>query len=131
MKKKLVLIIPIITAIVGFLLFRTVFLIGYIPSESMEPTLKENSIILGLRTYGELKTGDIVIFKHDGSLYVKRIAAIPGETIIVEGEKYTVPQDSYFMLGDNHENSYDSRFWANPYVSLEDIVAKIILPVNT
>lgn len=131
MKKKLVLIIPIITAIVVFLLFRTVFLIGYIPSESMEPTLKENSIILGLRTYGELKTGDIVIFEHDGSLYVKRIVAVPGDTIIVEGEKYTVPQDSYFMLGDNHENSYDSRFWDNPYVSFEDIVAKIILPVNT
>ena len=60
---------------------KAVFLFGYVPTASMEPTLPEGSYILGLRIYGELEKGDIIIFKHDGKLLVKRIAALPGEAI--------------------------------------------------
>ena len=68
-----------------FILFQTVLLIGYVPTASMEPTLKEGSFILGFRHYGKLKSGDIVVFKHEGAQLVKRIAAVPGESIIVDG----------------------------------------------
>ncbi len=124
--KKIIWFIPIIVGVVIFILFRTVFLIGYVPSESMEPTLKENSLILGLRIHGELEIGDIVVFKRDGSLLVKRIAACSGEKIVIDGKTYSVPEGSYFMLGDNSENSYDSRYWEEPYISEDKIVAKII-----
>lgn len=124
--KKIIWFIPIIVGVVIFILFRTVFLIGYVPSESMEPTLRENSLILGLRIHGELEIGDIVVFKRDGSFLVKRIAACSGEQIVIDGKTYSVPEGSYFMLGDNSENSYDSRYWEEPYISEDKIVAKII-----
>ena len=83
-------------------------------------------MIFGTRIYGKLSNGDIVVFKHNGELFVKRIAAGPEEEINVEGKIYCVPPNAYFVLGDNSENSYDSRFWAEPFVSERDIVAKVI-----
>ena len=127
MKKKLIWLIPILAALLVSLLFQTVLLIGYVPTASMEPTLEEGSYILGLRPYGDLKTGDIVIFEHEERLLVKRIAASGGEEIAVDGIRYIVPDGHYLMLGDNAENSYDSRYWEVPYVSEEAIVAKLIL----
>ena len=130
MKRKWIILLPIITAVTILLLFRFVFLIGYVPSESMEPTLKKESLILGSRLYGDLKTGDIVVFEHEGTVMVKRIAACPGEEITVDGILYYVPDGSYFMLGDNKDNSYDSRYWECPYISEEKIIAKMIIPAN-
>lgn len=130
MKRKWIILLPIITAITILLLFRFVFLIGYVPSESMEPTLKKESFIIGSRIYGNLKTGDIVVFEHEGTVMVKRIAACPGEGITVGGIRYYVPDGSYFMLGDNKDDSYDSRYWECPYISEEKIIAKMIIPPN-
>ena len=130
MKRKLIWLLPILVGLAIVILFQTVLLIGYVPSESMEPTLEKGSLILGTRILGELEVGDIVVFKRDGGLMVKRIAAGPNEEITVDGKTYYVPGNSYFMFGDNSENSYDSRYWENPYVSHRDIVAKSNIPVN-
>lgn len=130
MKRKWIILLPIITAVTILLLFRFVFLIGYVPSESMEPTLKKESFIFGTRLYGDLKTGDIVVFEHEGTIMVKRIAACPGEEIIVDGILYYIPDGSYFMLGDNKDNSYDSRYWECPHISEEKIIAKMIILPN-
>lgn len=123
MKKSLSILIPILSLIITLIMFKFVFIIGFVPSESMELTLKQGSIILGNRLYGELKTGDIIIFKHRDKLLVKRIAAIPNEHIQIDEVEYTVPNDCYFVLGDNCDNSYDSRYWDNPYVRKDNIVA--------
>ena len=130
MKRKWLFLLPVITAVTILMLFRFVFLIGYVPSESMEPTLQKESFILGSRLYGDLKKGDIVVFEHEGTVMVKRIAACPGEEITVDGILYYVPDGSYFMLGDNKDNSYDSRYWECPYISEEKIIAKMIIPAN-
>lgn len=119
-------IIPIIVMLLTFILLKCVFLIGYVPSESMEPTLKRGSYIIGCRIYSSLETGDIIIFRHDGKLLVKRIVAVGGNTVEKNGISMTVPEGCYYVLGDNADNSYDSRYWENPFVKEEDVVAKLI-----
>ena len=126
MKKLKFLIVPALCAAAVLLLFRFVFLIGYVPTESMEPTLEKCSYIIGFRLYSDLRVGDIVIFRHENKLLVKRIAAAPGDRIERNGSEVTVPEYSYYVLGDNPSNSYDSRFWTEPFVPQEDIVAKLI-----
>lgn len=123
------LLIPIGIALIVIILFRTVFLFGYVPSCSMEPTLKEGSFVIGLRLYEELKIGDIIVFQKEEVFLVKRIAAVEGDIIEHSGIYTAVPENSFYVLGDNREHSYDSRYWEDSFVSAEDIIAKVILPM--
>ena len=106
-------------------LMKTVFFIGYVPTASMEPTLKKGSLIFGTRIFDDLESGDIIVFTKDGTVMVKRIAATAGETITVDGVCYTVPENSYFVLGDNEENSIDSRHWQDAFILKVNVLAQI------
>lgn len=123
-------IIPVVITLTVVILFHSIFFLGYVPTGSMEPTLETGSLILGLRCFDDLENGDIIIFRHDGSYLVKRIAASAGETVVHQSKLLVVPEDSYFVLGDNADDSHDSRYWENPFVSLDEVVAKLLLPIE-
>ena len=132
--------VPICLTLLCYVLLQDVFLLGYVPSASMEPTLQEGSFIFGLRIFETPTVGDIIVFVKDGTLQVKRIAAVPGDQIDLSELEYmdslpipnwtdpllTVPAGHFFVLGDNTQNSYDSRYWEDPFIVEEQIVA--VLP---
>ena len=133
--------VPIFVTVLAFVLMRCVLFLGYVPTESMEPTLEAGSYILGSRLFRELETGDIIVFHHDNHLLVKRIAACPGEKVDLRELRYmkdnvipvwekpvlTVPENCYYVLGDNVDHSFDSRYWYEPFVKREDIVAVLFI----
>ena len=132
-------IIPAVVTLLFCLVLRFVVLIGYVPSASMEPTIKQDSLIFGWRIHNTPEVGDIVVFEKDDVLQVKRVAAAPGNIVDYSSLEYidslpipernmsvvTVPAGCYFLLGDNVQNSLDSRYWDNPFISEDQIVAII------
>lgn len=124
--KRMRFIIPMLSFVIAIVLLRFVFYIGYVPTESMEPTIPAGSKVIGIRIIKDLSVGDIVVFEHNGTNMVKRIAAGPGEKIQIKGKKTIIPKDCYYVLGDNYLNSYDSRYWDDPFIHKSQIVAIIL-----
>lgn len=133
--------VPILVTVLAFVLMRCVLFLGYVPTESMEPTLEAGSYILGSRLFRELETGDIIVFHHDNQLLVKRIAACPGDEVDLREQCYmkdtvipvweksvlTVPENCYYVLGDNVDHSFDSRYWDDPFVKRKDVIAVLFI----
>jgi signal peptidase I len=151
----------IIAIILASLIRLFLFQPFYIPSGSMEPALiPGDRIIVNKLVYrfSEPERGDVIVFRYplnQNKDYIKRIVAMGGERIQVvdsrllinnqlTAEPYLppaliyndfgpvdVPPGTYFVLGDNRNNSQDSRIWGplpRDYVVGEAVV--IFWPLN-
>lgn len=145
-----------IVLLLSVTLTRFIILNAYVPTSSMENTISSHDRVIANRLYykfKEIKRGDIIVFKYpddEKDLYVKRVIALPGELIesvkgkiYINGEyleeeyvfnsmhdnfgPYEVPEEQYFVMGDNRKQSNDSRFWQNTCVKKENIIGKIFL----
>ena len=100
---------------------------------------------------------DIIIFRYpddERQLFIKRIIGLPGETVEIRDGKiylngsdepledvqtketmvgsfgpYTVPENSYFVMGDNRNNSSDSRTDMVGNIKRENIIGKAWLRI--
>ena len=50
--------------------------------------------------------------------------------VIELNEEIVVPNEAYFVIGDNIDNSFDSRFWKDKFVSKESIIGKAFVLIS-
>lgn len=140
--------LTILIAVVVFFALQTTIQSSIVVGSSMEPTFRDGQRLLvnkAVYRFGEPERGDVIIlhppyeFSRD---YIKRLIGLPGDTVEIRGgavfvnehqlkepyikspPSYTlppfkVPENSYFVLGDNRNNSNDSHNgWTVPRQNL-------------
>ena len=142
--------IPIAIGVVIAFIFGHFFGKGVIHGDSMNPTLKDGQNVFIFKTNRDIKEEDIVFIHSDylGEDIVKRVVALEGDKVRIENgdvyvndkkidDSYTnphnakqcideieVPKDYIYVLGDNRDNSTDSRILGP--ISIGDVFAKVI-----
>ena len=122
---------------------------------SMVPTLEDGQIVISVKT-GNFQSGDIVAFYHGNKLLIKRFIAGSSDwvnidedgNVFVNDEKldepyltekafgntnielpYQVPDQRFFLMGDNRDVSIDSRNTAVGCVAADQIVGKVVFRI--
>lgn len=154
MKSKIKEAMPYIIIIVVILLART-FIITPIKvnGPSMNDTLKNGDVMILMKyNKNNIKRFNIVVLNHDGEKLIKRVVGMPGEDIEYKNNKLYIngkllknnygkgktddfkdycPKGYYFVMGDNRENSLDSRYFS--CVDKKDILGTtslVLFPFN-
>ena len=137
-------------------LIATLFLpILQISGDSMSPTFQSGEIVVLFKS-SDFDRGDVIGFYYQGKILLKRVIALPGDTVVIDGEgnvyvnaqlleedyvsekslgdcdlefPYVVPEQSYFVLGDRRSNSVDSRNTAIGCIPKDQVIGRVLLRV--
>jgi len=145
----------IIIAAIAVLITTLVLPVLQIAGTSMEPTLNNGDIVVLLKT-SKLHYGDLCGFSYSNKILIKRVIAMPGDTVVIDesgnvfvngevldepyitdrglGEcdiefPFTVPENTYFLMGDHRSTSIDSRSTVIGCIPTEQIVGKLFFRV--
>lgn len=145
----------VIVAAVAALVATLVLPVLQISGTSMEPTLNNGEIVVLIKT-SNLKRGDLCGFAYSNKILIKRVIGLPGDTIFIDedgtiyingyaleepyitekafGEcdiefPYTVPEEEYFLMGDQRATSIDSRSTVIGCIPRDQIIGKLIFKV--
>jgi signal peptidase I len=114
--------------IVLIILSSYVVTIYRVDGDSMLPTFNNGQVLPVLIVSGQsYRTNDIVVLEYLGETsikFVKRITAVPGDTVLYRGESLTLEDDQYFVEGDNREFSTDSRTYGP--ISKGQLLGKVL-----
>ena len=142
----------IVVAAIAALVATLVFPVLQIAGTSMEPSLNDGDIVLLAKT-DKLETEDLCAFYYSNKILIKRVIATPGDylwiepdgTVFLNGEAldepyvwekalgecdvefpYQVPENAFFMMGDQRETSIDSRSSVIGCIPQDQIIGKIL-----
>ena len=105
---------------------RNDIILFYYPDDPKRQTVYVKRIIGLPGETVEMVNGVVYITKTDGEIVQLKEDFVTVEEPIGDYGPYVVPENSYFMLGDNRNKSKDSRFWQNQFVNKEDIIGKVL-----
>ncbi len=145
----------LVALLIAILLNLFVLRLGIVHGNSMSPTLLDKDIIIVFRFDYHPKTGDIVVTSRDnetGLSLTKRIIATEGDLIEAKNnliyingnpteikisenrifigstvERIVVPKKSLFLIGDNFDDSKDSRDFG--FFSEDELIGKSVLRI--
>ncbi len=135
MKKVLKELFPYLIVLIVAILVKTfIFSVVQVSGDSMDDTLANNDYMILNKVkyyFNDIKRFDIVVVKHEGRYFIKRIIGLPNEKVeyidnvlYIDGKETKEPflnnqktkdfekdieEGEYFVLGDNRNNSLDSR----------------------
>lgn len=126
-----------------------------VDGNSMQPTLKDNDIILYYKSKRNIKRFDIIIFKRNNNLFIKRVIGLPGDSIkYIDNTLYVndnpieedfqksitndfnisditssdvIPNNKLFVLGDNRLFSTDGRSFG--FIDINDVNGIMIIKI--
>lgn len=128
------------------------FATAIVSGESMYPTYEDRDVVLGVKIDRNYDRQDVVIvdcsqYNIGAEYIIKRVVAVAGDTVAIKNgylyingekqeesyiseqmysdmEEVTVSQDCVFVMGDNRNNSIDSRIIGE--INVEDVYAKVV-----
>lgn len=105
----------------------------YIPTASMEPSLRMGDHVLVNKTARNPRRGEMVVFRYPedpSQTFIKRVVGVPGDRIRIEdkqvirnGERLV---EEYARHLDSYLDSYRDNFPGAPNVHLEDSAAEML-----